>query len=307
MPEIVTFFAVFITIFLSGMAVLRTGLKQFAPGKIQTVMAAAVRTPVHGLAAGALITALVQSSSAVMVMAIGLIAAGHLSFRQSIGIILGTNIGTTFTAEMLLINIEKMVVPLLIIGAILLLSSKAGLFNFGTVIFGLGCILTAMQGFERLAPSLSAIPAVQDILLHAGDVSLVGVGLGTLLTAVIQSSSAATGIVMGFMNSSSISLQAAIAIVLGTNVGTCITAYLASLGSSREAKLTAYAHIWVNVLSVLLFLPFIKTLNEILPAIAANPDSQIAHLSVVINVVTSAVVLPFAGPFGKLIEKVHGS
>ncbi len=306
MPEIITFFAVFITIFLSGMVVLRTGLRQFAPGKLQALLSAAVRTPLHGLAAGALITAFVQSSSAVMVMAIGLIAAGHLSFRNSIGIILGTNIGTTLTAEMLVLNIESMIVPLLLIGAVLLLSSNGPLFNSGTVLFGLGCIFTAMQGFERLAPSLSAIPAIQELLLHAADFSLVGVGLGTLLTAVIQSSSAATGIVMGFINSSSISLQAAIAIVLGANVGTCITAYLASIGSNREAKLTAYAHIWVNVLSVVLFLPFIQTLNDLLPAMADNPDSQIAHLSVVINVVTSAVILPVAGPFGKLIEKVHG-
>lgn len=306
MTQTTSFFMVFLAIFLAGMIILRTGLLQFSGDRIQTVMKEATRTSLRAFLVGVVVTALLQSSSAVMILTIGLIAAGHLSFKQSIGIILGTNIGTTFTTEMITFDIGDMVLPFLLIGAVLLFTRHLYSFSIGAVLFGLGCIFTAMGGFEQLSPALASARFVQDLIASADQYRLIGVGVGTLLTVIIQSSTATTGIIMGFMNENLLTLSAGIAIVLGANIGTCITAYLASIGGNKEARLAAYTHIWINVFSVLLFFPFIDSLNKFIPFLALEPDVQIAHVSLIINVISSLALLPFTGILSILMVKIHG-
>lgn len=129
---------------------------------------------------------------------------------------------------------------------------------------------------------------------------------GALLTAIIQSSTATVGITMGFIASGVLNLDTAIAIVLGANIGTCFDAWLASIGSGKEAKLTVWSHIWLNVLGVVLFFPFIGVLAEIGTLLASRPDVQVAHISVLFNVLSSLIALPFVNKFSKFIIKVHG-
>ncbi|WML50657.1 Na/Pi symporter [Neobacillus sp. PS3-34] len=125
------------------------------------------------------------------------------------------------------------------------------------------------------------------------------------LTAIIQSSTAMTGIAMGFLTAGILDLESGIAIMLGANIGTCITALVASIGSGEEAKLAAYAHIWLNVFGVLAFIPLIRPLAELAPDLAVSKDVQLAHISVIFNVAVSLVMLPFANRFGHFILKVH--
>jgi phosphate:Na+ symporter len=307
MVGIVSLFAVFLAIFLYGMTVMRIGLYNLSEKRIKFIIMKLTSTTFMGLVVGIIVTGIIQSSSAVMVITIGLVSAGFLTFRQSIGIILGTNIGTTFTAELITFHLDNFVPPLLLIGAVCLFIPKRKVFSIGALVFGLGCIFVAMNGFEKLSDPLASIPIVQTLLENTNQSKLFGILLGTIFTAIIQSSTATTGIVMGFLNEHILSLQAGIAIVLGANIGTCVTAYIASIGSRKEAKLTAYAHIWLNIFGVLLFIPFIKELSTFTHMLTSIRDVQLAHASLIFNVICSLLALPFAGLITTFITKVHGA
>ncbi|MCA0171818.1 Na/Pi symporter [Bacillus sp. RAR_GA_16] len=298
-------FIVFISIFLFGMSILRVGLNSISTSKLQKWLYLASSTPVRGLLTGALVTAILQSSSAVMVLTISLIAARLLTFRQSIGIILGTNIGTTLTAELMTLNPDQYVIPLLLAGFILLQIRHQISFSIGTVFFGLGCIFVAMHGLEGLAIPLSTLSFFEHVIDETNSSLLYGIGIGTLLTALIQSSSATTGIAMGFINQDLLSLPAAIAILYGSNVGTCITALMASIGSSKEAKLAAYAHVWINIIGVILFFPLIGMFSSFAASLTSLPDVQLAHVSILFNVLSAFLFLPFTGLLALSIERLH--
>ncbi|HHW36886.1 MAG TPA: Na/Pi cotransporter family protein [Bacillales bacterium] len=307
MINIITQFATFIAIFLYGMTVMRIGLYNLSHKRLKQVLVNMTSTPLKGMMIGTLITAVLQSSSAVMVITIGFIAAGLLTFKQSIGIILGTNIGTTITTEFITIDlIYHAIMPLLLIGTLLLFTRKLLSFNIGAILFGLGCLFVAMNGFETLAKPLSTIPVIHSSIELSNENNLIGVGFGTLLTAVIQSSSATTGIIMGFMSENLVTLSSGIAIVLGANIGTCVTAFIASIGANLESKLAAYAHIWLNIFGVLLFYPFIKFLGAAAATVTSLPDVQLAHVSVIFNVLSSIIALPLAGLLAQFILRLHG-
>ncbi|TLS39355.1 Na/Pi symporter [Pseudalkalibacillus caeni] len=306
MSEYITFFIIFIMIFVFGMTVLRVGLGSFSPIRLKATLSKMTNTTWKGMLAGALLTCIMQSSSAVMVITVGLVSVGILSFKQSIGVILGTNIGTTITAEIITLDPSQFILPLLVAGFILIQFSRQLYFCIGCVLFGLGCLFVAMNGFESLAIPLSKVAPIHTLLENSNKNLLYGVGLGTVFTALIQSSSATTGIAMSFINQSLLSIDSAIAILFGANIGTCITAFIASIGTTKEAKLVAYAHIWLNIFGVIFFFPLISTLGNISSLVTSLPDLQLAHVSVLFNVLSSLLVLPFAGLFAAFVLKLHG-
>ncbi|MDP4550328.1 Na/Pi symporter [Alkalihalobacillus macyae] len=305
MSPYVASFIVFISIFLFGMATLRIGLMSLSNSRMQEFLYQASSTPLRGLMTGIIVTSILQSSSAVMVITIGLITAKVLTFRQSIGIILGTNIGTTVTAELITLNPDQFTIPFLLVGFLLLQIRKQLLFSIGTVLFGLGSIFVAMHGLEAMAVPLSTLTFFEHIINESNSSLFYGIGVGTLLTALIQSSTATTGITMSFINQDLLTLPSAIAIIYGANIGTCITALIASFGSTKEAKLAAYAHVWINIIGVTLFFPFITKFSEIVAYVTALPDVQLAHVSLLFNVLSSLMLLPLTGVLARTIEKVH--
>jgi phosphate:Na+ symporter len=305
-PEIISFFAVYLAVFLFGMTVMRIGMQTISQDRIRKYLLILTSSPLMGVIAGTVLTGLLQSSSAVMVITIGLVATRYLSFKQSLGIILGANIGTTFTTELITFDVSKGIVPMLIIGSSLLLFRMKPFFNIGCILFGLGSIFVAMNGFEHLAADIVALPLASSLFTLADQYHYAGIGIGTVVTAVIQSSTATTGIIMGFLSSHSLTIDTGIAIMLGSNIGTCITAFLASIGSNKEAKLVAYAHIWLNVLGVLLFYPFISYLSGIVQSLVTAPDIQLAHASLIFNVLCTVIALPLIGIFSRFILTVHG-
>ncbi|MGG0716437.1 Na/Pi symporter [Robertmurraya massiliosenegalensis] len=299
-------FILFIIIFLVGMTFLRTGLFNASVSSLKHWLVKLTDTPFKGLLVGTIVTGILQSSSAVMVMTIGLISAKMLTFKRSIGIILGTNIGTTFTTEFITFNIDSAIVPIAIAGAILAVMKKAVLKSIGFVLLGLALIFTAMNGFEILATPIAGLPWMNEYTTLLNNNLFVSVMAGIVITMVIQSSTATTGIAMGFLSSDVIGIDAGIAIMLGANIGTCITAFLASIGGGKESQLCAYAHIWLNFVGVIVFYPFIPYLSELALSLANEPDVQLAHISLVFNCVSSLIVLPFANKFADFILKVHG-
>jgi phosphate:Na+ symporter len=303
--QYIVLFIFCILLFIFGMNVIRIGLFNISADKLKSWLIKLTSTPLKGLFTGTFITALLQSSTAVMVITIGLISAKIMTFPQSIGIILGTNIGTTFKTELITFNIDASIVPLAIIGAILFLFQNKKIRSMGMTVFGIAAVFTAMKGFEFLAQPLTSLPVVHNGLLKLNDSIFMSLITGTLLTVIIQSSTAMTGIAMGFLTAGLLKLDAGIAIMLGANIGTCITAIIASIGGGQEAKLAAYAHVWLNVFGVLLFIPLIPTLTALAPHIASYKDVQLAHISVIFNVASSLIVLPFATRFGKMILYLH--
>jgi phosphate:Na+ symporter len=306
-PEILSFFAVYLTVFIFGMTVMRLGMQMVSKEKIQHALLRLTSSPFMGVIAGTLLTGILQSSSAVMIITIGLVATGFLSFPRSLGIILGANIGTTFTTELITIDLSYGIVPLLLLGALFIMLRGQLFFNIGCIMFGLGSIFVAMNGFEELAASIQELSFVSTVFTYANEYHYIGIGLGTVVTAIIQSSTATTGIIMSFLNEHALTIDAGIAIMLGSNIGTCITAFLASIGTRKEAKLVAYAHIWLNVIGVILFYPLISYLSHFSISLTSFPDIQLAHASLLFNVICTVVALPFIQFFSKFILKVHGA
>jgi phosphate:Na+ symporter len=299
-------FLLFLGIFLGGMSLLRKGLFQLSASRMKNWLALMTDTPLKGLIAGAVVTALLHSSSAVMVITIGLISAGMLKFSNSIGIILGSNIGTTFTLELITFNIDIFIVPMAIIGAIMLVMKNRTWKNIGAISFGIAAIFASLRGFSFLADPVTSIPAVENALTNLNHSHLASILTGTIVTGLIQSSTAMTGIIMGFLTEGTLKMDSAIAAMLGANIGTCITALLASIGAGREARLTAFAHVWLNVAGAAAFYPFIDQISGIAPQTADRAEVQLAHVSVVYNVIASLLVLPVAERFGRMVEFLHG-
>lgn len=301
----IVFFGGLVLLFLLGMTWMRIGLFNLSGSKMEEWMKRATSTPFKGMIAGIAITAILQSSSAVTVITVGLVSARILSFPQTIGIILGTNIGTTITLQFFTFDLTDIIIPLLVLGTICILFKNPKLRSSGFIFIGIGCIFTAMNSFEWLANSLENIPFMDHVLSLMQSNIVYSFLLGIALTALIQSSTIVTGIAMSFLATGIYPLEMGIAIMLGANIGTCTTALLGSIGAGPEARLTAFAHLWLNIVGALLFFPLIPLLATFSTALSQYPDSQLAHASVIYNVLCSLIVLPFAKPFGRLMIWLH--
>lgn len=292
--------------FLLGMTWLRVGLFNISGKAMEQWLKKVTSTPIKGMIIGIIMTAILQSSSAVMVITVGLVAARVLSFPQTIGIILGTNIGTTFTLEFLSYDLSSIIIPFLLSGLLFLLFKHEKIKSLGFILTGFAIIISAMRAFEWLATPLTQLDLVQKVLYLMNDHIFFGFLFSIFLTACIQSSTVMTGIAMSFLSAGIFPLETGIVIMLGANIGTCITGLLASIGAGEEARLTAYAHIWLNVVGAISFIPFIPYLADFSQSLTANIETQLAHASVIFNVVCSILVLPFATKFGRFIIRLHG-
>ncbi|MDP4162139.1 MAG: Na/Pi symporter, partial [Bacillota bacterium] len=196
----VLLFVLCILLFIFGMTIIRIGMFNLSAEKLKIWLMKLTSTPLKGMLTGTFITAILQSSSTVMVLTIGLISARIMTFPQSIGIILGTNIGTTFKTELITFNLNSALIPLAISGAILLLLKNKNSRSIGMLLIGISSVFTAMKGFEMLSRPLTSVPFIQHSLLSLNESILISVLLGAGLTSIIQSSTAMTGIAMGFLS-----------------------------------------------------------------------------------------------------------
>jgi phosphate:Na+ symporter len=298
-------FVLLILCFLLGMLWLRSGLFKIAGSKVKKWLHFLTDNPVKGAATGTILTAFIHSSSAVMVLTVGLASSGLIPFRQTIGIMLGSNIGTTFTLEMFTLNMNYLIVPSIVIGCVMIAFKKETTRSTGMIFTGFGLIFASIQGIQWIATPLTTHPLLHAYIEKMNSHILIALLIGCILTALIQSSTVVTGVTMGFLAAQSIDLHAGIAIMLGANIGTCITAFIASLGGGIQARLTAFAHIWLNVIGVLIFIPLIPLLGTVVQRLTGSPEIQLAHASVIFNLLCSLLVLPFAYKFARFIERVH--
>lgn len=306
-----------LAIFLYGMEKMSEALKSIAGERMRDILGRLTRNRLMGALTGAFVTAVIQSSSVTTVLVVGFITAGLMSLAQSVGVIMGANIGTTITAQIIAFKVTKYALLLVAIGFGMLFFGKrermrqrgAGLMGLGLVFFGMSVMGQAMEPLRSYQPFL-------DLMIRM-ESPAVGIVAAALFTALIQSSSATTAIVIVLASQGFITLPAGIALIFGANVGTCVTALLAAIGKPREALRASLVHVMFNVAGVAIWLPFIGMLADLVtwlsPAadalagvarLAAETPRQIANAHTVFNVVNTFVFLGFSSQFARLAEKL---
>lgn len=304
-----------LAIFLFGMMQMEDGLKAVAGERMKSILAKLTVNRFMGVGTGALVTAVIQSSSVTTVLVVGFISAGLMSLSQSVGVIMGANIGTTITAQIVAFKITKAALGMIAVGfAMLFIAKDDRIKHYGTMLMGLGMVFFGMHVMsEAMHPLRSYEPFLN--LMKTMDNPLVGVLIATVFTAIIQSSSASTGIVIVMASQGFISLQAGIALAFGANIGTCATALLAVIGKPREAVRAAIVHLLFNVCGVLIWLPFIgfiaSFVTSISPAypdlsgaarLAAETPRQIANAHTFFNIANTLIFIWFTTQIARLVE-----
>ncbi|AIQ19947.1 sodium:phosphate symporter [Paenibacillus sp. FSL H7-0357] len=301
-----------LVIFLAGMKLMEAALSRLAGPLLSRGLHKATSTPVKGLISSSLLSALLQSSTAVTVLTIGMVNAGLITYARTLGIILGSNIGTCLTTELIGLQISTMATPLLaaslcvwaaavMIGELPPYSWRAagacrkfsGPLQFiSLAVAGFALVLWGIAVMQSISPALQASGLFRWFLGHAATSALWGLAAGACLTAMLHSSAAVIGMAMGLASTGVMPPELGIAIVLGANVGTCVTAVIAAIGGSPSGVFVAWSHVALNVGGALLFLPFIGPLQSLAAWIGGGPAAQLAHAQTIFNVVCSLGALP---------------
>jgi phosphate:Na+ symporter len=305
--------------FIYGMVLMNEGLQLAAGDRLRRMLETFTKTRYRGLAAGTGVTALIQSSSATTVMLVGFVNAGLMTFTQSLGVILGADIGTTITAQIVAFNvILYLSFPCIGIGLLLYMVGNRRVVKYsGEILLGFGLLFLGMEIMKGAMVPLKNSGTFEGWITSLGSHWFLGLLLGIIITSIVQSSSATTSLVvaMGATGVLSIGgadpLRIAIPIILGCNIGTCITAWIASIGTSLPAKRVAWAHYIFKITAVVLVLPFLAwyptLVRWVSEGLGASPDNigrQIAWAHTIFNVILTLIWLPFVPQFAALIKKI---
>ena len=285
-----------LALFLYGMTMMSNGLELAAGNKLKAILEKLTTNRFLGVAVGALITAIIQSSSATTVMVVGFVNAGLMSLQNAVWVIMGANIGTTITGQLIALDITALAPVIAFIGVALIVFFKSKKLDaFGTIAAGLGILFIGMNMMSTAMEPLRSSPEFIHIVSNFEN-PLIGVAVGAIFTAVIQSSSASVGILQALAMSGVVTLPTAIYVLFGQNIGTCITAVLASIGTSRNAKRTTVIHLSFNMIGTVIFVLICMTtdfayfMQSLTPT---NVAAQIANVHTVFNIVTTVLLLPF--------------
>ena len=307
-----------LAIFIYGMNMMSECLQKAAGGKMRSILALHTKNQVMGVLAGALTTAVLQSSSATTVMAIGFVSAGFMNLPQAISIIIGANIGTKMTAQIIAFKLSDYIYAIIFVGFIIsFLVESEKVKNIGQTIFAFGLLFLGIETMGSVMKPLADSPVFTEMIARVSDVPILGVAVGTLMTLVVQSSSATVAVLQNFASqagpdgvTSVIGLAGAIPILFGDNIGTTITAVLASIGQTKDAKRTAVAHCVFNISGTFLFIwfvgPFAKLIQMISPK---GPEievisRQIANTHTIFNCVMTLVWVPLIWLMVKIVMRI---
>ena len=292
-------------LFLYGMQLLSDGLQKATGDRIQKILEFLTKKPVMGIVTGALITSIIQSSSATSVIAIGLVNAGLLSLKQAVSVIAGANIGTTVTAQIVSFRLEQYALPAIGIGFIFnFLGKKRSYKYFGQILLGFGILFLGLYTMSQAVRPLRNYGPFLNLLVNISHNPLLGIAVAAIFTAIIQSSSATTAIIIAMSIQGIIGIEAAIPLILGSNIGTCFTAIIASIGSSITGKRVALSHLFFNIGGVVLFLFFLNKFSYLVSLTASSIPRQIANAHTLFNIINAIILLPFLSFFVKFIVKI---
>ena len=292
-------------LFVYGMKLMGDGLQKSAGEKLKRMLEILTSNKFFAVLVGAGVTAIIQSSSATTVMTIGFVNAGLMNLFQAAGVIMGANIGTTMTAQLIAFKLTDIAPFILAIGAALVLfSKKKKTKDIGEIVLGFGILFVGMSMMETAMKPLSKLDSFRNLILVLGKHPLMGVLVGLGMTATIQSSSATIGILMALASNSSISLGVALPILFGDNIGTCATALLASIGTTRNAKRAALLHLIFNTTGTIIFMLAFKPVLKIVPMFGGNVQRQIANAHTLFNITNVFIQIWFIGTLVKIVNRL---
>lgn len=296
-----------LALFLYGMRMMSTGLEAAAGNRMKSILEKLTSNRVKGVLVGAAITAVIQSSSATTVMVVGFVNSGLMTLKQAVWVIMGANIGTTITGQLIALDIGA-IAPLFAIagvGAIMFIKSEK-VHHISSIFAGLGILF---MGMDMMGAAMSPLKESEAFisLMTKFDNPLLGILVGALFTAVIQSSSASVGILQALASTGMIPLSSAVFVLFGQNIGTCITAVLASIGMKVNAKRTTVIHLLFNIIGTVLFTviclvtPYVTWIEAMTPG---DPVAQIANAHTVFNIVTTLLLLPFGTHMANIAVRI---
>lgn len=303
-----------LALFIFGINMMSESLQKVAGDKMKKVLGVLTRNAVCGMLAGALVTAVLQSSSATTVLVIGFVSAGLMSLKQGISVIFGANIGTTMTAQLMAFKISDYIMPIVFIGFLIAFIAKKEKIKFvGQTIFAFGLLFVGIEMMGDVMKPLATSPVFINMMEKVSHIPVLGVGVGMLMTLVVQSSSATIAVLQSFASqagpdgASVIGLVGAIPILLGDNIGTTITAILASIGQSKDAKRCAIAHSVFNITGSFLFIWIIKPFAKFVEMISPKGNEldvisrQIANAHMSFNIINTLIWLPLLPVMVKIV------
>ncbi|NLK01093.1 MAG: Na/Pi cotransporter family protein [Clostridia bacterium] len=296
-----------LALFLYGIGIMGEGLQRIAGDRMRKILEVLTGLPLVGVLVGAAVTSIIQSSSATTVMVVGFVNTGLMTLRQAISVIMGANIGTTITAQLIAFKLTDYVLPIIALGFGLYFISKNRQIKYlGYVILGFGILFLGLNTMSDAMFPLRSSQKFTDFILMFGTKPLLGLLTGVIITIMIQSSSATIGILMALSTQGLLPLETAIPILLGDNIGTCITAMLASIGTSLSAKRAALAHVCFNVVGAIIFLLFLPLFKNLVLAFSPPGDiaRQIANAHTSFNVVNTLLFLPLIGFLETLVTSI---
>ena len=292
-----------VALLLYGLQRVGEGLQGIAGARLRSILGTFSRNRFTGLATGACFAAVIQSSSATTVMLIGFTSAGLMTLAQTLAIILGADIGTTLTVQLIALRITDYALLILAVGFLFSFTSRRRrIKSLGITLFGFGLIFFSLNIIADGMAPLRDDPLTQQILLGVGTNPLYGILISAVLTALLHSSAAAIGIAIAFATQGLMPLSSAIPIILGANIGTCATTWIASLGAPTEGKRVAAAHILFKVLGVILFIPFLQAFEAAIHLTSDDLVRQIANAHTFFNIGVALVFLPLTGPLARLVS-----
>lgn len=292
-------------LFLFGMRSMADGLQKTAGDRLKRLLEVLTTNRISGVLMGALVTALLQSSSTTTVMTVGFVNARLLTLQQAVGVIMGANIGTTVTAQLIAFRLEQYALPTIGIGVALVMFARRERARYvGQALMGFGMLFLGLEVMTDSLRPLREAQVVKNLLLSLGATPLLGVLVGAGITVAVQSSSAAIGLLQSMAAEGLVPIQSALPILFGDNIGTTITAVLSSIGASVAAKRAAAVHVVFNVVGTVIFLLLLPILTPIVVATSADIVRQIANAHAMFNIANTIIQLPFAALIVWLVVKL---
>ncbi len=296
-------------IFLFSIKYMGDALQKAAGDKLRDILDRFTTNPFMGVLVGIVVTILIQSSSGTTVIVVGLVSAGFMTLRQAIGVIMGANIGTTVTAFIIGLDVGAYALPIMAVGAFLIFFIKKNqIQNIGQVIFGFGGLFFGMETMSGAMKPLRELPAFIDMTVNLSEFPILGVAAGTIFTFIVQSSSGTIAILQGLYAENLVTLDAALPVLFGDNIGTTVTAVLAALGTSIAARRAAAVHVLFNVIGSIIFLillvPFTAYVEWITGVLDLEAKMQIAFAHGTFNIANTLIQFPLIGAWAYLVTKV---
>ncbi len=296
-----------LALFLYGMQMMSTGLEAAAGNKMKSILEKLTSNRVKGVLVGAAITAVIQSSSATTVMVVGFVNSGLMTLKQAVWIIMGANIGTTITGQLIALDIGAIAPLFAIVGvAVMMFVKNEKVHHISSIFAGLGILFIGMDMMGAAMEPLQDSQAFINLMTKFSN-PLIGILVGAVFTAIIQSSSASVGILQALAATGLVPLSSAVYVLFGQNIGTCITAVLASIGMKVNAKRTTIIHLMFNIIGTFIFTivcmttPYVSLIESLTPG---DPVAQIANAHTIFNIATTLILLPFGTNMAEFATKV---